>query len=95
MGNVNDIRASNARFGPDFTTNYLDISAGVAQMYGSAQRKLTVRPNVNMGIIGVKAKPTAVEVGAFQSFSMPVWDAGANVDEQLFWRTRCPFHPHK
>lgn len=86
---IHTVRANRARFGNDFTTNYMDINGGVITMAGTSTRKLTVRPNVNMGIIGKNSfKPTAVEIGAFQAFSMPIYNTD---NEELYFRMRTPF----
>ncbi len=37
-----------------------------------------------------KAKPTLVTRGLFNGYSMPIWDAGGNVNEELHFRLRVP-----
>lgn len=88
--------AENERTFPSFragdTSNYTKIDeGGVISYAGTAKRKLTMRPAVNMGLIGVKSKPVQVEVGAYQCFQMPIWDSGTNVDQELFYRERIPY----
>lgn len=75
------------RFGQ--ASNYTDISTGgVITWAGTAKRKLTVRPRVNLGIVAAKSKPVQVEKGAWQYFRMPIWSSD---DQQLFYTTRCPY----
>jgi len=43
------------------------------------------RPAINFGIIGVKTKPTMVEAGVYTLLSLPIWDSGSNVDEEIYF----------
>lgn len=88
MANITEIRYNRARFGDDYTTNYLDVNAGVVTWAGTAKRKLTMRPRINQGLIGVKTKPVQVQVGAWQYFRMPIF---ASDDQQVFYTMRCPY----
>ena len=73
-------------------TNYFEISStGVATMAGTAKRKLTLRPSLDMAAVGQNEKPTIVTVGAFQGFSLPIWATPAQDDEELFFRMRVPY----
>ncbi len=53
--------------------------------------KLSLRPALDLGSIGVKQKPTIVTIGVFQVLSLPVWSTPVNADEQLFYETGVPF----
>jgi hypothetical protein len=69
-------------------TNQLKISSGgVLTLEGTAKRHLTMRPAFTAGRIAGLAKPTAVALGAFSGYSMPVF---ASDDEELFWRMCVP-----
>lgn len=45
---------------------------------------LSMRPYIEIGAVAAKAKPTIVYRGASAGYSLPIWDAGTNADEQLF-----------
>jgi hypothetical protein len=48
------------------------------------------RPAVNFGIIGNKTKPTPVQLGAYSTWSMPIWDNGGNEFEEIFFNHSVP-----
>lgn len=91
MGNINSVRYNRARFGDDFTTNYVDFGAGGLVTYaGAALRSLNLRPGIIQKASKLLGKPTEVYRGANVGYSMPIWDAGANADEELYFRMRIP-----
>jgi len=52
---------------------------------------LEIRPHFDESIIrGRGGIPTEVNVGIYQMYSMPIWDAGGNIDEELYFRTCVP-----
>lgn len=59
-------------------TNQGNVTSGLNLSYRE-------RPAINFGIIGVKTKPTMVELGAYTLLSMPIWNSGGNADEQIFF----------
>jgi hypothetical protein len=64
-------------------------SGGIITWEGTAKRKLTMRPRINQGLIGVKVKPVQVQVGAWQYFRMPI--TNGSDDQQVFYTMRCPY----
>jgi hypothetical protein len=74
------------RFGDD--TNYCTISSGGVITYtGTAKRNLAMRPAFVAGKIAGAGKPTAVTLGVYSGYSMPIYN---NDDEELFWRLHVP-----
>jgi len=72
--------------------NYVSIdSSGVITLLGTAKRKMTLRPSLDLAAVGQKEKPTIVTVGAYQGFSMPTWSTPVNADEELYFRSRVPY----
>lgn len=74
---------------------YIDPD-GVVAMFGTAERKLTVRPSLvanNLLRVGASTDivPTPVNVGVFAGYSMPIWDTGDNIYEEMYWTTRVPY----
>lgn len=73
-------------------TNYTGVSnVGVTTLHGTAKRKLTLRPIMNMAEMGKNEKPTVITVGIWQMFSLPIWAAPADSDEQLVYELRVPY----
>jgi len=56
----------------------------------SERKVLTIRPTLNQARISAVSKPTAVFLGCFQGYSMPIWNDGANVEEELYYRLDVP-----
>ena len=72
------------RFGDD--TDYLDITDGVVTLGGTAKRTLTLRADLDYTRITAQGKPTAVTIGIFHGYSMPLYAA----DEELFFNENVP-----
>lgn len=77
----------------DPITSHIDVSDFMPQgfpatlptwMPTAASARLSMRPFIEIGAIAAKAKPTIVYRGASAGYSLPIWDAGTNADEQLF-----------
>lgn len=58
--------------------------------YFESNRLLTIRPTFNQARISAVSKPTAVFLGAFQGYSMPIWNETTNAEEELFYRFKIP-----
>ena len=72
------------------SSNYTDISSsGVITFAGTAQRKLTLRPQLVEKSSKAGGTPTQVYRGINIGYSLPVWSAPA-ADEELYWRMRIP-----
>jgi len=68
--------------------NYLSIdNSGVISLHGTAERKLTLRPEIDYTAQLAHAKPTQVTIGIFKGFSFPIYAAD---NEELFFRQRVP-----
>ena len=68
--------------------NYTQIATDGAITYaGSAKRHLSMRPAFVAGRTGGVSKPTMIAVGAFGTYSMPIFAAD---DEELYWRLQVP-----
>lgn len=48
---------------------------------------IELSPELDEAHISGKGKPTEVDVGVFESFSLPIWNAGGNVNEELYLQT--------
>jgi hypothetical protein len=74
-------------------TDYINIAAsdGNITWGGTFKKKLTMRPTLITAALvrsgsATTIVPTPVTIGAHVGYSMPIWDAGANVWEELFFR---------
>lgn len=56
----------------------------------SERKVLTIRPTFNQARISAVSKPTAIYYGAFQAYSMPIWNETTNVEELLYYRFTVP-----
>lgn len=56
----------------------------------SERKVLTIRPTLNQARISAVSKPTAVFLGCFQGYSMPIWNETTNVEEELYYRFKVP-----
>ena len=66
------------RVGPD----------GVVSLLGTARRRLTLRPELNVDEVKKQTVPEQVEVGVFFAYSLPVWSADSH--EELFFKQSIP-----
>jgi hypothetical protein len=96
MGTVSNVGSfKSGRFG-DISDYFAIDTGGVATLVGTAQRKLTLRPQIassQLVRIGASTQiiPTPVAIGPWTGFSMPIWSAdGDSAYEQLFFRLRVP-----
>jgi hypothetical protein len=72
-------------------TNYLQVSStGVLTLAGTSKRHLSMRPSFVAGKISGGGAPTAVSIGAYSGYSMPIWSTPANQYEELYWRLLVP-----
>ncbi len=46
---------------------------------------LDLHPHIDETIVRANGKPTEVQIGIYSGYSLPVWNAGANVDEELYF----------
>jgi len=51
---------------------------------------LRLRPDLDYETVKATGKPTRVGIGAVKGFSLPIWNAEANVNEQLFYYASVP-----
>jgi len=78
-----------SKFGDD-DTNYLTISnTGVVTLAGTAKRKLTLRPEINIDEVKKNAVPDQIQRGVFFGYQMPVYAADSH--EELFFTQRVPY----
>jgi len=60
-----------------FTEGYRIILEGDSRVW------LEFRPDLDFESVRANGVPTWVQQGAFGGFSLPIWDAGANINEQM------------
>lgn len=51
---------------------------------------IRLRPELDSNEIRVNAKPDEVHVGIYSGFSLPIWDSGLNLHEELYFRQDVP-----
>ena len=77
---------SGSRFG--VAPNCLDVSAGgVATFAGTAERHLSLQPEINQDELRKVLKPDLVSIGVFTGYSMPVYAAD---NEEIFAKHDVP-----
>lgn len=71
-------------------TNYIKVTETTGQISwgGTYKKKLSMRPAFVAGSIAGAGKPTAVDVGVWAGYSMPISDG--TDDEVLYWRLTVP-----
>ena len=81
--------SNNTMIGDGGTTNYTKLdSSGYQTMYGTAQGKITLRPNlVDQRIKISDDKPTEIVRGCNLGYSFPVYNSDS---EELFFKMRIP-----
>jgi hypothetical protein len=47
-------------------------------------------PFLDENLSNTQGKPTVISRGICKGYSMPIWSAGANTNEELYFRIRCP-----
>jgi len=83
--------SNNTLIGDGGITNYNKFDSGGYQtMYGSAQGKLTLRPNLIQKASKFLGVPTEVYRGCNVGYSFPIWNSGGNSNEELYFRMRIP-----
>jgi hypothetical protein len=58
------------------------VKASASNDYANHAYSLRVRPSIDFGTIGVKTKPTAVQIGSFSMLSLPIYSAD---NEEIFF----------
>ncbi|MBA7559900.1 hypothetical protein ES708_01518 [subsurface metagenome] len=76
------MRVGTGQFGDG--TNNLTIADGIVSLAGTKKRNLQLRPQIDVIAQIAASKPTQVTRGISRGFSMPIWDSGGNVNEELF-----------
>lgn len=97
LGTMNDVGSTtttamkmnveNEGFSFGVGDNYLSVDrTGVVTLAGSAQRVLTLRPDIDESTAIANGKPTLVHYGVFNGYSLPLYAA----DEEIFFALNVP-----
>ena len=57
---------------------------------GNGEYWISREPFLDENLANVQGKPTLVKRGIFNGYSLPIWNAGGNVNEELQYRVRVP-----
>lgn len=71
-------------------TNYVDGGNQSEYWGGSTEAEFELRPELHMAKIAGAGKPTLIDTGVYQGYSLPIWNAGENVDEELYFSICVP-----
>jgi len=83
MASFNGQTAESMRVGSDLSNLFSIDSSGVVTLTGTSKRHLSVRPQTSYSSIIGQGKPTAVSLGAYTGFSLPVYNSDS---EELFFK---------
>ena len=71
-------------------TQYVDGGNQSEYWGGNTNAYLELRPQIDFTTVSAHGKPTLVAIGVFKGFSLPIWNAGANVNEELYFEICVP-----
>lgn len=71
-------------------TDYVDNGNQTEYWGGSTNAYIELRPALDMSSVAAHGKPAIVTIGAYKGFSLPIWNAPANADEELYFEICVP-----